>query len=299
MTAETPRDATCPNSHDLAGFEPVNELERVIARCVTTGARATLLRALARSAVCVRADTLRRLDRLATGSGRPRRPHAGDLDGSHVPVFTSHRQLSLATRHHANAPEDTWREVPVGSLFARWPRGVDVWLNPGRPVGFPLDGTLVDTVADLAAGIPVDEAFEIGPDDDFTDFPGPRRLDEVDQAAVMSLYDAPDVLEVFRVFRRLEEPGGRTWRVLLVLTDRGERAEPIVRRAADAIGAVSQECCEIHVADVLDDNVFDAVGYLVHIGVPLWRREGPAVPDSPAELYQLDAGDRPDDLRFD
>jgi flavin-binding protein dodecin len=88
------------------------------------------------------------------------------------------------------------------------------------------------------------------------------------------------VLEVLRVFRRLEEPGGRTWRILLVLVDAGASGMTIAQTVADAVNEASDECCEVHVADVHDDEVYDAVSQFLQVGVPLWRRQGLQVPDT-------------------
>ena len=62
---------------------------------------------------------------------------------------------------------------------------------------------------------------------------------------------------------------------------------------ADAINGASDECCEVHVADVHDDEVYDAVAQLLSTGVPLWRRSGFLVPDTPAGLDgpDIDLGD--------
>jgi len=196
------------------GFRPVNELERVLARYVLTGARATLLRALARSTLCVLAEATAGLSDADAGGIRV--PCVADTEGRHALVYTSFRQLALA---HGLADDAPWLEVPAETLFGKWPPDVDVWLNAGAELGFPLDPTDVGTVADIAAGLEVDEAYEIGPDDEFTDFPGPSIPDQVDCAVVLALLDVPEVLEVLRVFRRLQEPRGRTWRILLVLVD--------------------------------------------------------------------------------
>lgn len=133
----------------------------------------------------------------------------------------------------------------------------------------------------------VDEAYEIGPDDAFSDFPGPAVPDQVDCAVVLALFDMPEVIEVLRVFRRLEEPAGRTWRILLVLVDAGAGGEEIAGAVAGAVNEASDECCEVHVADVHDDEVYEAVSHLLQVGVPLWRRQGLQFPDT---LEGLDGG---------
>ena len=92
--------------------------------------------------------------------------------GRHALVYTSYRQMALA---HGLAEDAAWTEVPVGTLFEKWPPDVDAWLNGGGELGFPLDPADISTVADIAAGLEVDEAYEIGPDDAYTDFPGPAR----------------------------------------------------------------------------------------------------------------------------
>ena len=277
------------------GFRPVNDLERTLLRSVLTGARATLLRALARSTLCV--PVLAAPDdggpshgpfgRLGHGadSGGVRVPCVTDTEGTHALVYTSFRQMALA---HGLAEDATWTEVPVGTLFEKWPADVDAWLNGGGELGFPLDPADIATVADLAAGLEVDEAYEVGPDDTFTDFPGPALPDQVDCAVVLALFDLPEVLEVLRVFRRLEEPGGRTWRILLVLVDAdssgddadAERGVALAQAVAGAVNDASDECCEVHVADVHDDDVYDAVAHLLQVGVPLWRRGGFRAPDT-------------------
>jgi len=274
------------------GFHPVNELERILLRCVLTGARGTLLRALARSTLCVPilADDTSSdgsFDQLGLGaaeSGDVRLPCVWDTKGRHALVYTSYRQMALA---HDLSDDARWTEVPVGTLFEKWPPDVDAWLNGGGELGFPLDPTDISTVADLAAGLEVAEAYEIGPDDVFTDFPGPALPDQVDCAVVLALFEVPEVLEVLRVFRRLEESAGRTWRILLVLVDPGTGGEDIAQRVAEAVNAASDEACEVHVADVHDDEVYDAVAHLLQVGVPLWRRQGLQAPDTPEDLDGL------------
>lgn len=276
------------------GFRPVNELEQTLLRSVLTGARATLLRALARSTLCVPAFTadpaaadadespFEQLGLGAADSGGVRLPCVTDTEGRHALVYTSYRQMALA---HGLTEDAEWTEVPVGTLFEKWPADVDAWLNGGGELGFPLDPADISTVADIAAGLEVDEAYEIGPDDAFSDFPGPALPDQVDCAVVLALFDVPEVLEVLRVFRRLEEPGGRTWRILLVLVDPAgdpdaERGMELAQTVAGAVNDASDECCEVHVADVHDDEVYDAVAHLLQVGVPLWRRGGFRAPDT-------------------
>jgi hypothetical protein len=274
------------------GFRPVNELEHVLLRSVLTGARATLLRALARSTLCVPVlpdDTGsdRPPDRPGLGaaeSGDVQLPCVQDTGGRHALVYTSYRQMALA---HDLSDDALWTEVPVGTLFEKWPPDVDAWLNEGGELGFPLDPTDISTVADIAAGLEVDEAYEIGPDDAFTDFPGPALPDQVDCAVVLALFEVPEVLEVLRVFRRLEEPAGRTWRILLVLVDPGTGGGDIAQTVADAVNEASDEACEVHVADVHDDEVYDAVAHLLQVGVPLWRRQGLQAPDTLEGLEEL------------
>jgi hypothetical protein len=269
------------------GFRPVNDLEHVLLRCALNGARATLLRALARSTLCVPAlpgdESL-----LSIGGAEAagvRLPCVTDMEGRHALVYTSYRQMALA---HSLPDDAPWTEVPVATLFEKWPPDVDAWLNGGGELGFPLDPADISAVADIAAGLEVDEAYEIGPEDSFTDFPGPAVPDQVDCAVVLALFDVPEVLEVLRVFRRLEEPSGRTWRILLVLvnaleagSDTGAR---LARTVADAVNDASDECCEVHVADVHDDEVYDAVAHFLQVGVPLWRRQGLRAPDTPEGL---------------
>ena len=282
-----------PNDHSGAGldpdnpgpefgFRPVNDLERIFLRSVLSGARATLLRALARSTVCVPmldpgTTSAGSMELGATAAGAVRVPCVTDSEGTHALIYTSYRQMALA---HSLPDDARWIEVPAGTLFEKWPADVDAWLNGGGELGFPLDPTDISTVADLAAGLEVDEAYEIGPDDVFTDFPGPALPDQVDCAVVLALFQVSEVLEVLRVFRRLEEQGGRTWRILLVLVDAGAGGEQIAQTVAEAVNEASDEVCEVHVADVHDDEVYDAVAQLLQVGVPLWRRQGLHVPDT-------------------
>jgi hypothetical protein len=290
VPSEAPQGSAEPEDDGLDGlgldFEPVNELEEILARCVLNGARATLLRALARSTVCVPAEPGRGLAEALLGldAGGVRVPCVADTEGRHALVYTSYRQLTLA---HSGGADVPWFEVPVETLFAKWPPDVDVWLNAGAELGFPLDATDIGTIADIAAGLEVEEAYEIGPDDRFTDFPGPSIPDQVDCAVVLALFDVPEVLEVMRVFRRLEEPRGRTWRILLVLVDSDTGQRPLAEAVVEAVNEASDECCEVHVADVHDDEVYDAVAHLLQVGVPLWRRQGFLVPDTVADLDDL------------
>ena len=52
----------------------------------------------------------------------------------HALVYTSYRQMALA---HGLADDAPWTEVPVGTLFEKWPPDVDAWLNGGGELGFP------------------------------------------------------------------------------------------------------------------------------------------------------------------
>jgi len=290
VPSEAPQGSVEPEDGGSDGlgldFEPVNELEEILARCVLNGARATLLRALARSTVCVPAEPGPELAAALLGpeSGGVRVPCVADTEGRHALVYTSYRQLTLAHSRGADVP---WFEVPVETLFAKWPPDVDVWLNAGAELGFPLDTADIGTIADIAAGLEVEEAYEIGPDDRFVDFPGPSIPDQVDCAVVLALFDVPEVLEVLRVFRRLEEPRGRTWRILLVLVDSEVGQRPLAEAVAEAVNEASDECCEVHVADVHDDEVYDAVAHLLQVGVPLWRRQGFLVPDTVPDMDDL------------
>jgi hypothetical protein len=285
VPSEAPQDSTEPDDAGLGlSFQPVNELERVLARSVMNGARATLLRALARSTLCLPTEIAAAQGLSEADAGGMLVPCVADSEGRHALVYTSYRQLALAHQLSDDAP---WLEVSVETLFSKWPQDVDVWLNAGAELGFPLDPTDIGTVADIAAGLEVEEAYEIGPDDEFTDFPGPSIPDQVDCAVVLALLDVPEVLEVLRVFRRLEEPRGRTWRILLVLVDQDVGQLPLAEAVAAAVNEASDECCEVHVADVHDDEVYDAVTHLLQVGVPLWRRQGFLVPDTLADLDDL------------
>lgn len=278
-------DVVVPADESLIpDFEPSNDLERILARCVRTGARATLLRALARSPVCFIADPPPALGLGAADAGGVAVPCIIDTEGRHALVYTSHRQLALAQRP---APDAEWIEVPTAELFSSWPRDVDVWLNAGGELGFPLSNSDIEAVADIVAGLEVDEAYEIGPDDEFSDFPGPSVPDEVDGAIVLALLDRPEVLEVVRVFRRLEEPGGRTWRIVLIVLDQQAEQRPLAEAAVTAVNDASDECCEVHVADIHDDEVYDAVAHILRIGRPLWRRDGWTVPDTIEGIDEL------------
>jgi hypothetical protein len=286
----------CPGAdadrHRTAGpdFEPENELEQVLLRSTCSGARATLLRTLARSTVCLLAEPPAALGLATVASAGVSVPCVADGAGRHALIYTSYRQLAAANSLGA---DDPWVEVPVAELFARWPRDVDVWLNAGAELAFPLAAGDVSTTADLAAGLEVDEAYQIGPDDEFTDFPGPTVPDEVDSAIVLALFQLAPVLEVVRVFRRLEEPGGRAWRIVLIMVDRTVEHDVLATAAVEAVNEASDECCEVHVADVHDNEVYDAVAHILRIGVPLWRRDGLAVPDTLEGLEDLDVGGAP------
>lgn len=277
----------------LDGFEPANDVEHALLRSVHTGSRAALLRALARGAFCVRADVPPTPGLPRTEAGGLRVPCVADGDSYHAVVYTSYEQLALGYDIAART-DVPWFEIPVATFVEHWPRDVDVWVNPGGQIGCRLGATDIAAIADLAADLEVEEAYEIGPGDQFTDFPGPSLPDQVDCAVVLSLYGMPEVLEVSRIFRRLEEPAGRTWRIVLVLTDQDVPGEHVAQRVVDAVNGASDECCEVHVADVHDDEVYAAVAPIVRMGVPLWRREGFVVPDSLAGLEQL-PDDGPDE----
>jgi hypothetical protein len=271
-------------------FEPVNDVERVLARCTGTGVRGSLLRALARSTLCVPADCPSLSDAGIAKAGPLPVPVVDDGDGRHALLYTSYRQLAVALGASPHRSRLRWYEVAAATLFERWPPDVDVWLNAGGEFGLPLDAADLATVADIAAGREVDEAYEVGPDDSFSDFPGPAVPDQVDCAVVAALIDAPEVLEVFRAFRRLDEPQGRTWRIVLVLTDGDVHGEALAHEIVEAINDAADECCEVHVADVHDDGVYTAVMPIMRVGVPLWRREGFTVPDTLEGIDQLDVG---------
>lgn len=270
---------------DPTDFIPSNDFERTLVQALLTGARARLLRTIARSSLCLLAEPPPSLGLASASAGEVRLPCVGDADGRHALLYTSYRQLALANRLEPDAP---WLEITAAELFGQWPSGVDVWLNAGGELGFPLTAEDVSVVADIAAGLEVDEAYEIGPGDDFSDFPGPALPDQVDCAVVLALFDMPAVLEVVRAFRKLEEPGGRTWRIVLVLIDRGTAHDEPAQAAVQAVNDASDECCEVHVADINDDEVYDAVAHLLMLGVPLWRREGFPVPDTIADMDAID-----------
>ena len=267
------------------GFRPVNDLEGILVRCVLSGARATLLRALARSTLCVPVLSERPGQGPFEGDRTGARPRAGevrlpcvtDSEGKHALVYTSYRQMALA---HSLSDDAPWTEVPVGTLFEKWPPDVDAWLNGGGELGFPLDPTDISTVADLAAGLEVDEAYEIGPDDAFSDFPGPAVPDQVDCAVVLALFEdargaggAAGLPPAGGAGRpHLADPAGAG--------RPGAGGMDIAQTVADAVNEASDECCEVHVADVHDDEVYDAVAHFLQVGVPLWRRQGLQAPDT-------------------
>jgi hypothetical protein len=265
----------------------VNDLEKALQRCVSSGARASLLRALARSSVCLLAAPAS-----GVASGRVPVTCVSDADGRHALIYTSYEQLVAANNL---GKHDPWVEVPAGELFAHWPQDVDVWLNVGSELEFRLSADEALTAAEVAAGLEVSAAYEIGPGDEFSDFPGPSMPDEVDCAAVQALSEMAPVLEIVRIFRRLDEPAGRTWRILLVMVDQSVEHEPLATAAIDAVNDAADECCEVHVADVHDDDVFEAVSHILQIGVPLWRRDGLSIPDGIEGIEDLDVDGSPDE----
>jgi type III secretion system (T3SS) SseB-like protein len=266
---------------------PVNDLEKALQRCVSSGARASLLRALARSNVCLLAAPAS-----GVASGRVPVTCVSDADGRHALIYTSYEQLVAANNL---GKHDPWVEVPAGELFAHWPQDVDVWLNVGSELEFRLSADEALTAAEVAAGLEVSAAYEIGPGDEISDFPGPSTPDEVDCAAVQALSEMAPVLEIVRIFRRLDEPAGRTWRILLVMVDQSVEHEPLATAVIDAVNDAADECCEVHVADVHDDDVFEAVSHILQIGVPLWRRDGLSIPDGIEGIEDLDIDGSPDE----
>lgn len=259
---------------------PVNDLEKTLLRCIFSGARASLLRALARSNVCLLAAPAS-----GVASGRVPVTCRTDAAGPHALIYTSYEQLAAG---NDLGEQDPWVEVPASELFAHWPRDVDVWLNADSDLEFRLTAEEAVIAAEIAANLEVPAAYEVGPGDEFSDFPGASVPDEVDRAIVQALSGMAPVLEITRVFRRLEEPAGRTWRILLIVVDQSVEHEPLTMAAIEAANQASDECCEVHVADVHDDEVFEAVSHILQIGVPLWRRDGLPVPDSVEGLGDLD-----------
>lgn len=264
----------------LVALDPVNDLERTLRRCVLSDARASLLRALARSNVCLLAAPAS-----GVASGRVPVTSIADAAGRHALIYTSYEQLAAANNL---GKHDPWVEVPASELFAHWPHDVDVWLNAGSDLEFRLTADDVATAADIAAGLQVPAAYEIGPDDAFTDFAGLSTPDDVDRAIVQALAGMTPVLEIVRIFRRLDEPGGRTWRILLAVVDQSFDHQLLTTAAIEAANEASDECCEVHVADVHDDEVFEAVSHILQIGTPLWRRDGLSIPDRVDGIEDLD-----------
>jgi hypothetical protein len=285
--ARIPPESDNMGEAEEPAFEPANALEETLARCVFSGARGSLLRALARSSLVALADIPPEYGLAHAQAGAVQVPCIADTEGRHALLYTSYEQLAAANRLPSDA-DVRWYELTVAELVERWPKDVDIWLNAGGQLGFPLDPVDIATIGDIAAGLEVDEAYEIGPDDEFSDFPGPSIPDQVDCAIVLSLFELPEVLEVVRAFRRLEEPRGRTWRIVLVLVDREVQGEALAQQVVEAINQASDECCEVHVAEVADDDVYEAIEHLLHLGVPLWRREGFLVPDTLDGLADLD-----------
>ena len=78
----------------------------------------------------------------------------------------------------------------------------------------------------------------------------------------------------------MEELGGRTWRILLVLVDAGASGMTIARTVADAVNDGVRRVLQVHVADVHDDEVYYVVSQVLEVGVRLWRRQGLQVPDT-------------------
>ena len=76
---------------DLVALDPVNDLERVLQRCILSGARASLLRALARSNVCLLAAPAS-----GAASGRVPVTSVADAAGRHALIYTSYEQLAAA-----------------------------------------------------------------------------------------------------------------------------------------------------------------------------------------------------------
>jgi hypothetical protein len=103
----------------------------------------------------------------------------------------------------------------------------------------------------------------------------------VDCSVVLALFELPEVLEVIRVFRRLEEPGGRTWRILLVLVDAGFRGRgdrPTRSRTRSTRLPTSAARCTSRTCTTTRCTTRSRT--LLQIGVPLWRRQGLQVPDT-------------------
>src|SRR5262249_59319207 len=120
-----------------------------------------VLGALARGCLVTLADLPAEYGLSSARAGAVQLPCIADTEGRHALLYTSYRQLALANRLQPDATVD-WYELPAAELFARWPKDVDLWLNAGGQLGFPLDPVDIATAAGIGARLVADEADMIG-----------------------------------------------------------------------------------------------------------------------------------------
>jgi hypothetical protein len=253
---------------------PANELEAAMVRAEEHRDRSYLLRALARSVLCVAAPADLGGEQLP---GRPlfRRldpatqplPLADGRDGRrYLLAYSSSHRLFRTYRDAAQR----WLQTPAGELALRTGPGVPWMLNADGPGPvIVLEAADVAAVGLLAQGRPVREAYSGGGASTLVlEAIGPRGA-ELGPVVAAALGGSP-VRRVVGARARWDEPGARPWlRLGLDAEDTPvEEMEPVARRLVAALEAATPETVEVRLMRPSAERRADT--WLGEHGVTVW-----------------------------
>jgi hypothetical protein len=141
----------------------------------------------------------------------------------------------------AEGDPPVWHESLLADLLSGWPADAGLALDASSEGGVLLPGAVIERLRLLAAGEPVEEAYDLGPATRFRAGTPIEPPEDVLSALRSAASQQPAVRRVTMLLVQIDEPGGRTWPVVGVLFDEGADPDVPLTAMVDAVEAVTTE----------------------------------------------------------
>jgi hypothetical protein len=219
-----------------------DELAEVLTLARESGDGSLLMRTLVRASICVplpseMAGSQPGVRSLEPGEDLPL-PLIENEGTNYVVAFTSQQRM-VDWFPEGEAP--VWHESLLADLLLGWPEKAGLALDASSEGGVLLPDTVVERLKLLAAGAPVEEAYDLGPATRFRAGTPIEPPTEVLDALRGVATGAPGVRKVTMLLVQIDEPLGRTWPVVGVLFDEGTDPEQTLTAMVDAVEKVTDD----------------------------------------------------------
>jgi hypothetical protein len=156
----------------------------------------------------------------------------------YVVAFTSSQRL---LEWFASDTQPVWHESLLPDVLPAWPADTGLALDASSEGGVLLPPAVIERLQALAAGEPLEEAYDLGPATRFRAGAPLESPQEVLDALRAVASEHPGVRAVRLLLVQIDEPGGRTWPVVGVLLDEGADADAPLSAMVEAVEKVTDE----------------------------------------------------------